>query len=209
MKSYFYFLLLGLGFPVHASQALQSFYCPQGNNLVQTGMTAAQVQAACGKAQYVQDNTNRIVQNVPVTRLTYNNINKGSVYFWNLNKVYNAFSLPSGTIITPLTVLIVNNKVKSINFNNNSVESTGACAYAGSTSFAGNQSPVNNVTIQIGDPINKVLASCGNPDFTDHSYMKEAVSDTDKPERWIYKLDDYHPAYYLLFINGILEGIER
>jgi len=209
MKSSFKFLLFSLSLPVHATQTLQSFYCLQGNSLVKLGMTASQVQAACGKAQYVQDNTNRIVQNVPVIRLTYNNINKGSVYFWNLNKVYNAFSLPSGTIITPLTVLIVNNKVKSINFNSNDVESTGACAYAGSTSFAGNQSPVNNVTIQVGDPINKVLAACGNPDFTDNSYMQMPISSTDNPERWIYQLDNYHPAYYLLFINGILEGIER
>jgi hypothetical protein len=202
--------LLGLiSINTYATQALHNFYCPQGNNLVQIGMTAAQVQSACGQPQYLQDNTNRLVQNVPVIRLTYNNINKGSVYFWNLNKVYNAFSLPSGTIITPLTVLIINNKVKSINFNGNAVESTGACAYAGSTSFAGNQSPVSNVSIQIGDPMNKVIASCGNPDFTDHSFMQIPIDAGDKPERWVYQLDRYSPAFYLLFIHGVLEGIEH
>jgi hypothetical protein len=202
-------LIMGGATPSLFAESIQSFYCPQGNALVKVGMTAAQVQSACGQPQIIQDNTNRLVQNVPVTRLTYNNINKGSVYFWNLNKVYSIFSLPSGSIITPLTVLIVDNKVKSINFNGNDAQSTGACAYAGSTSFQGNKSPTNNISIGVGDPINKVLSACGNPDYTDHSYMQVPISSQDKPARWIYKLDQYNPAYQLLFINGILEAIDK
>jgi len=200
--------LSGLMTQVHA-ESLQTFYCPKGNSVVKLGMTEAQVQSACGQPEIVQDNTNRLVQNVPVTRLTYNNINKGSVYYWNLNKVYNIFSLPSGSTITPLTVLIVDNKVKSINFNGNDAQTTGACAFAGNTTFAGNKSPTNNISIGVGDPIDKVLSACGNPDYTDHSYMQVPISANDKPARWIYKLDQYNPAYNLLFINGVLEAIEK
>lgn len=201
-------VLSSLASIAHADN-VQGFFCPQGNSYIQLGMTSDQVKAACGQPQFLQNEGANLVQNVPVTRLTYNNINKGSVYYWNLNKVYNQFGLPSGTIVTPLTVLIMDDKIKSINFNGNDVQTTGACAFSGSTTFAGNSSPTSDISIGVGDTMDKVIAACGNPDYTDNSYMQVPISARDKPELWTYKLDQYSPSFNLLFMNGILKNIDK
>jgi hypothetical protein len=194
---------------VALADSVQGFFCPQGNSYIQLGISSDQVKNACGQPQFLQNDSNNLVQNVPVTRLTYNNINRGSVYYWNLNKVYNQFGLPSGNIVTPLTILIVDNKVKSINFNGNDVQTTGVCAFAGSTTFAGNPSPTSNTSIGVGDTMDQVISACGNPDHTDQSYMQIPISAQSKPELWTYKLDQYSPSYNLLFINGVLQSIDR
>jgi hypothetical protein len=187
---------------------LEQFYCPHGSAIIRIGMSKEQVRSTCGEPQSHDTNTSRVVQNVSVTRLTYNNINKGSVYYWNVNKVYDMFSLPSGNLITPLTVIIANGKVKSINLNGNEIQSTTACSYSGSVNFPGGTDPSTPQTLSVGDPEQKVYSTCGGPDFTDHTYSPQPVESSDKPERWIYKLDDFHPGYQLIFIRGLLVSIQ-
>ena len=187
---------------------LEQFYCPHGSAIIRIGMSQEQVRSSCGEPQTHDTNTSRIVQNVAVTRLTYNNINKGSVYYWNVNKVYNMFSLPSGNLITPLTVIIANGKIKNINLNGNETQSTTACGYSGSVTFPGGTDPSTPQTLGVGDPEQKVYSLCGGPDYTDHTYAPQPIESSDKPERWIYKLDDYHPGYQLIFVRGLLVSIQ-
>lgn len=192
-----------------AVNSLNQFYCPQGHNTITIGMTADQVEALCGEAQIIHDDTQRVVQNVAATRLIYNRINTGSPYFWNLNKVYDQFSLPSGSHDSNMAFIIVDNKVSSINIQGNDIKNTTACSYAGSLEFPGGTNPTIQVSINVGDPVAKVYQNCGSPDYTDQTYLEQPVPLSEKPERWQYKLDQFQPTYQLIFIRGILTSIEQ
>lgn len=192
-----------------AVNSLNQFYCPQGHNTIKIGMTADQVEALCGEAQIIHDDTQRVVQNVAATRLIYNRINKGSIYYWNLNKVYDQFSLPSGSNDSSMTYIIVDNKVRSINIQGNDIQNTTACSYSGSAEFPGGTNPTIQVSINVGDPVAKVYQYCGSPSYTDQTYLELPVPQSEKPERWQYKLDQYQPTYQLIFIRGILTSIEQ
>ena len=191
------------------AQPLNTFYCPQGHSNISLGMTAAQVKAQCGEPEMTDGSSTNLTQKIPVTRLTYNNMNKGSVYFWNLNKVYNEFGLPSGSQITPFTVDIINNKVKTLTLDGNSVNTTTACGYQGNTSFPGGTNPNEPASIEVGDPAEKVYSLCGAADYTDETYILAPIPSSDKPQHWTYQVDTYQPAYQLLFISGKLVSIEQ
>ena len=189
--------------------SLNQFYCPQGHSTIKIGMTAEQVKALCGDAPIIHDESKRIVQNVEAFRLIYNHINKGSVYFWNLNKVYNQFSLPTGSHDSSMIFMIVDDKIKAINIQGNDVQNTTSCSYSGSTEFPGGTNPTTPVSLNVGDPVAKVYQLCGQPEYTDKTYMEQRVPTSENPERWLYKLDQYQPSYQLIFIRGILVSIER
>ena len=108
-----------------AGFALDNLYCPHGSGMIRIGMNIAEVSQLCGIPASTVSNT-KIVQNIPITRLTYNNFYKGPVYYWNLKKVYQIFSVPSTTNNTNLTVDIYQGKVKSIALNGTSAQSTTA-----------------------------------------------------------------------------------
>lgn len=201
-------IVIGLCPALGLAQTLNTFYCAQGHSNISLGMTADQVKAECGDPQ-MTDGSATLTQKIPVTRLTYNNMNKGSVYYWNLNKVYNQFGLPSGSSITPFTVDIVNNKVKALNLNGNSVKTTTACGYQGNTGFPGGTNPNEPASIGVGDPADKVYSLCGAADYTDETYIDAPIPPSDKPQHWTYQVDSYHPAYQLLFVRGRLVEIEQ
>ena len=188
--------------------ALDNLYCPHGSGMIRTGMNIAQVNQLCGTPAKAAANST-IVQNLPVTRLNYNNFYKGPVYYWNLKKVYQIFSVPSSTNNTTLTVDIYQGKVRSISLNGTGAQSTTACNYQGSTQFAGNQSPSNNSVIAVGDTQDAVISACGNPDTTDDTFIQIPVSKNDKAEVWTYQFDTYSPTYKLIFIQGILQSIDQ
>lgn len=188
--------------------ALNNVYCPHGSGMVRVGMNIAQVSQLCGIPISTTTNT-QVVQNLPITRLSYNNFYKGSVYYWNLQKVYQQFSIPSSSNNTTLTVDIYQGKVKSIALNGTGAQSTTACNYQGSTQFAGNPSPSNNTVISVGDPESAILSACGNPDTIDNTYIQVPVSKNDKPEVWVYQFDPYSPKYKLIFVQGVLQSINQ
>ena len=205
MKQTAIFLSLSLSFPIFA---MDGFYCAQKHTYIRVGMTAEEVLSNCGAPQMHQQGGN-IVRNVPVTRLSYNNMYKGPVYYWDLNKVYHIFSIPSSSNNSTVTVDIVDNKVRSVNLNGNGVQGTTACQYPGSTQFGGNPSYSNGAPISVGDSYEDVLHACGTPDYTDETFTQVPVSKSDRPELWIYKLDQYNPSYHLTFIQGILKDVEQ
>ena len=201
-KSSLLFILSSSGF------ALDNLYCPHGSGMIRVGMNIAQVSQLCGTPTEAVSNS-KVVQNIPVTRLSYNNFYKGPVYYWNLKKVYQIFSVPSSANNTTLTVDIYQGKVKSIALNGAGAQSTTACNYQGSTLFAGNESPSNNSVIAVGDTQDAIFSACGNPDTTDDTFIQMPVSKNDKPEVWTYQFDAYNPKYKLIFIQGVLQSIEQ
>ena len=188
--------------------AMDGFYCAQKHSFIHVGMTIDEVLQNCGMPQMRQEGGN-IVRNQPVTRLSYNNMYKGPVYYWDLNKVYQIFSIPSSANYSSVTVDIVDNKVRSVLLNGNSVQGTTACQYPGTTQFGGNPSYSNGSTIAVGDSYEQILSACGSPDYTDQTFTPIPVSKSDKPELWIYKVDQYNPSYHLIFTNGVLREIEK
>ncbi len=205
MKRYLLFLSLGLSLPGFSADG---FYCAQKHAFIRVGMTTEEVLNNCGDPQLKQEGGN-IVRNQPVTRLSYNNMYKGPVYYWDLNKVYHIFSIPSSSNNSTVTVDIVDNKVKTISLNGNGVQGTTACQYPGATQFAGNPSYSNGSPINVGDSYEDVIHACGNPDYTDQTYTQVPVAKSDRPELWIYKLDQYNPSYHLTFIQGVLKDVEQ
>lgn len=189
--------------------ALESFFCAQGNGIVRLGMTTEEVRKACGAPQDMLTDTSRIVKKQPVTRLTFSNLSQGPVYYWDLNKVYHIFSIPSNQSDSSISFDIVDNKVKNVYLNGNSINGTSACNYKGTTQFVSSSSPTNNITISVGDTVDKVYAACGNPDYQNDTYIDIPVPKNDKPELWTYKLDIYNPSYKLTFIQGTLQNIEK
>jgi hypothetical protein len=189
--------------------AVDSLYCPNGHGMIRVGMNIAEVSNFCGLPTSSITDSSQIVQNIPITRLSYNNFYKGPVYYWNLQKVYQIFSVPSSSNNTTLTVDIYQGKVKSIALNGMGVQSTTACNYQGSTLFAGNPSPSNNAVIAVGDSQDSIFATCGNPDTVDDTFIQAPVSKNDQPELWSYQFDPYSPKYNLIFIQGTLKSIEK
>lgn len=203
------FLLIGLVSNALYAKTVDSLFCPQTSSNIQVGMTIDDVLRNCGQPQGQSAPDQPIVKNVPVTRLNYNNLNRGPLYFWKLDNVYNLFSQPSGGTTSRLNVLIMDNKIKSIMLNGAEVKSTDACSQIGSTNYAATSSPTPDATISVGDNASSVVNSCGSPDLEDQSYMQIPVPKSEQPIQWIYQIDQYHPSYTLTFIKGILESINE
>jgi hypothetical protein len=192
-----------------AGFALDNLYCPHGSGMIRIGMNIAEVSQLCGIPANTVSNT-RIVQNIPITRLSYNNFYKGPVYYWNLKKVYQIFSVPSSSNNTTLTIDIYQGKVKTIALNGMGAQSTTACNYQGNTQFsAGSKSPSNNSVISVGDTQDAIFSACGSPDTIDDTFIQMPISKNDKPEMWTYQFDTYSPKYKLIFIQGVLQSIEQ
>ena len=187
----------------------KGFYCSKKNDFIQVGMTSAHVLESCGSPKSVVKG-DAIGKKVPVTRLSYNNLYKGPVYYRDLTKVYDIFSLPSYSNNGNVIVDIVDGKAKTITLNGVKVAGTNACQYAGgSTKFGGNQSYSNGSAINAGDSYQSILKQCGMPDSIDNTFLRIPVPKEENPEIWIYKFDDYSSAYQLTFINGILKEIDN
>jgi hypothetical protein len=191
------------------AKAIDGFFCPQSNTNVRNGMSIDDVLQACGKPQAQSDPDQQITKNVPVTRINYNNLNRGPLYFWKLDNVYSLFSQPSGGQTNRLAVLVVDGKIKSLILNGAEVKTTDACSQIGGTSYGtGASSPSPDATLSVGDSASNVLNYCGSADLEEQSYMPVPVPKNEQPQQWTYKVDQYHPAYTLTFVKGILQSIE-
>lgn len=165
----------------------QSIYCPQNHGYINIGMTADQVIAACGQPLSKQISNRPIMQQVPVQQLLYNNQGSKTAF-------YGVWSLPVGTNSgAQLEVDIVNNKVSSVRLNGSN---TNAFSICGGTS------------VQVGDPVSKVYGACGNPALVNNTFINQPIETNQKPEIWIYQVDQYQSPINLTFVNGKLQSID-
>ena len=173
------------------SFAVQSLYCPGNQGYINVGMTSQQVLKACGQPTAKQQSKSPLTEKVPVMQLIYTNLNTGAV-FSGYNNVYNMWSLPSGSLGLTLQVDIIDNKVSGINIQGSSNNAMSVC---------------KNVSIQIGDPIDKVYANCGSPGSINQNYIERPIQSQKNPEIWYYKADRYQPLISLTILDGRLVSI--
>jgi hypothetical protein len=182
-------LLSLLTFP---AWALDTFYCPQHNAYISIGMSAAQVLGACGVPLSKQSSNVAVTQRVAVAQFIYTKINPGTVYP-GLNNIYQLWSLPSGTTGVSLEINLIDNKVANIKMNGTSTNTLTLCGGA---------------NLEIGAPESQVYSACGTPTMINNTYVNQPVPSSQKPEVWVYQLDQFHAPYTLTFVNGKLESID-
>lgn len=173
-------------------EAADSMYCPQNRGYINLGMTQDQVILACGQPSYKKQASNAVTQRVPVTQLIYTTLNRGAV-FQGYNPVYQMWSLPSGSTGTSVQVDITNNKISSIKINGSSNNAMSLCGGTG---------------IQLDDDMSAVYSACGAPDLVNHTYIDKPVPSDQKPEVWVYQVNQYQPPFTLTFVNGALQNID-
>jgi hypothetical protein len=177
-------ILFYLPFSLNADD---SFYCPQKHGYIRIGMTTEQVIAACGQPLSQQDSRKPITVRIPVTQLMYNNQGADTAF-------YGVWNIPTGSAGTPLQVNIVNQRVKSVEVNNQSSNAFSVCG---------------GVSIQIGDPASKVYGACGSPSAINSTFIEQPVPTATKPQIWIYQLGQYQSTVSLTFVDGKLQSINQ
>lgn len=167
--------------------AVHTFYCPQNHRYINVGMTPDEVLAACGNpiARHILDTP--ILQKVPVLQLIYNNAGSQAAFYgvWSIQTGVNGGA--------QLQVDVVNNKVRNVTINGSSTNAFSICGGS---------------IVQVGDPVSKVYSQCGNPSLVNNTYINQPIESNRKPEKWIYQVDQFQPAYSLTFVNGKLQSIE-
>lgn len=173
--------------------SVDSIYCPQRQGYINIGMSQSEVVQACGQPTQKSSNI-RLEVKIPMTQLIYTSINQDAVYP-GLNSQFAMWSLPTGSQAqgTKLMVNIVENKVTSVDINGSSANGASICSG-------------NNV--QVGDDQSSVYAACGSPSLVNNTYTTKPIPKEDKPEIWIYRIDQYQPVISLTFIRGTLQSIE-
>lgn len=172
--------------------AANSLYCPQHHGFINPGMTINQVVAACGQPKIRNQSNNSVMKKVPVRQLIYTNLNTGAP-FSGWTRIYNTWSLPSGSTGVSLQIDIMDNKVSNVNINGSSNKAMNIC---------GGQS------VEVGSSEQDVYSACGRPNMVNNSYITENVPGNQKPEIWKYQLNQYQPEYTLTFVNGELQSIQ-
>lgn len=163
----------------------QSLYCPQNHGYINIGMTQDQVIAACGQPQTQQDSNQPLTEKIPVQQLLYNHMGSATAF-------YGVWNLPTGNGGAQLEVNIVDKKVRSIRLNSSDSNAISICS--------GN-------SIQVGDPVEKVYYSCGTPSLTNNTYINQVVQTAEKPQLWVYQIDQFQPPVILTFVDGKLQSI--
>lgn len=187
-------IILGFILFPYVAIAAQSLYCPVNHAYINVGMTSAQVLAACGAPKYRQTSNDPIVQQIPVTQLIYSNLNQGAVYFYpGLNKVYQMWSLPSGSEGVNLQVNVINNKITGMTLNGSGTNAVSVCGGIG---------------VQVGDPVNAIYAACGSPSLVNQTYTNQIVPKNAHPELWIYQFNQFDPTVRLTFVDDALQSID-
>lgn len=175
------------------THAATSFYCPQRHGYINVGMTQDQVIAACGQPTAIRDNNSPVVQQIPVTQLIYSILNQGAMYYNpGITPVYNMWSLPSGSQGTSVEIDLVDNQVNAIKVNGSESNALSVC---------------QGGKVQVGDNISAVYNACGAPSLINNTYVNKPVPANQKPQVWVYTIDQYQPSVTFTFINGILKSI--
>lgn len=180
---------------VNTASAVDSFYCAKNHAYINVGMTQDQVLASCGNPSAIRDSSGSVIQQIPMTQLIYNDINKGAVFFYpGLDRVYSLFSLPSGSTGNNIEIDLINNQISAIKINGVSSNALSMCKQG---------------NVQIGDNTNAIYNACGAPDNINQTYINRAVPRSQNPQVWMYESQNYQPGFTLTFINGILQSIQN
>ncbi|KTC77047.1 DUF2845 domain-containing protein [Legionella brunensis] len=167
--------------------AQSQMYCPQNHGYINLGMTPDQVISACGQPLSKQQSNTPVMQKVPVMQLLYNNQGSQSAF-------YGVWSLPVGTNSgAQLEIDIVDNKVSAVRINGSNTNAFSICGGS---------------MVQIGDPVNKVYGSCGNPSLVNNTFINQPIQSNQKPEIWTYQTNQYQTPFNLTFVNGKLQSID-
>jgi hypothetical protein len=178
--------------PLGVSAAVATKYCTGGQAYINVGMSQAQVLKACGQPVGKRPTKEAVVQQVPVTQLIYTRLNRGGTYR-GYDRIYQLWSLPSGTKGISLQVDVIDNKISGISLNGSSTNASNLC---GGKNF------------QVGDPVNNVYSACGNPTITNNTFINQTIPRSQSPEVWIYQVDPYQAPFNLTFVNGKLQSID-
>ena len=170
----------------------QSVYCPQNSGFINVGMTQDQVLSACGQPQDKRQSDTPATVKVPVKQLIYTALNTGSVYPGLNSAFYDQWSMPSGSTGISLEISVIDQKVYNVKINGSGSNAVSLC---GGTS------------IQVGDNVSDVYTACGSPSMVNSTFIDQPIPSKSNPEIWIYKIDSYHPAISLTFVNGKLQSI--
>lgn len=169
----------------------QSVYCPENQGYISIGMTEDQVIAACGQPLSKQDSNTPATQKIAVKQLIYNTINQGSIYP-GLNNIYDQWSLTNGPAGVTLEVDIVNNKVNAVRINGSNSNAMSVC---------------QGINVQVGDSENAVYEACGSPGIINNTFINQPVPSRQKPQIWVYQVNQYQTPMSLTFVNGQLQSI--
>lgn len=176
-----------------SAQAVDSYYCSQNHRYINVGMTQGEVLAACGQPTAIRTTNNPVVQQIPVTQLIYTTLNQGAMYYIpGINPLYDMWSLPSGSQGTSVQVDLIENQVNSIKINGSGTNALSLC---------------QGGSVQVGDTLNAVYNACGAPSQINNTYINKPVPGKEKPQVWIYTIDQYQPSVTFSFVNGILQSI--
>lgn len=180
-------LLLGLSSNAWANP----FYCTANNQYINVGMSASDVQQACGAPNTIQKSDRPAMQRIPVTQYTFNvsTSTTGSyagTYTPGLQS--SAFRVNTGPL-TNLLVTVKQGVISQISINGNPTNGVSLCGSA----------------FNVGDPAASATNSCGTPVSTNDSFIEEKTGQTNQVEVWTYSSgDNYQQSFQLTFVNGVL-----
>lgn len=168
------------------SQSAYALMCTKTYAQVTTGMTAAQVKAACGNPTSVQQKRQDLFENEQVE-------------FWNYSS-----DIPTKHTATAMEDLgYVNEPVQSKQFTFDKEGKVTAISIGGgsmdSTSACGGM-------IKIGDNRSLVSSYCGKPSQATAG-QKRIRKGSVVNEIWIYQFDEFRPPVSLTFEKGVLVNI--
>lgn len=176
-KIFTFFLSIFLFFNTAYAATFPSYYCDSTFQTVKVGDTAMAVQAACGQPTTSTTNQVPVVTPTTTTQWIY------SLGLFSIKGV--SYSLPTLTI-----QFDSNQRVIQIE-RSNSLVSSGYCAASG--------------VINIGDPMNTVLLTCGQPNFT--SVHQQPITTTKDVTEWTYNFGPYKPQIIFDFEGGLVTQI--
>jgi len=170
------------------TQSAYALMCTKTYAQVQTGMTVAQVQAACGKPKSVQKKRRQLFETQTIQYWSYSSNEpdkRTATAMRDLGYVSEPKQSKQFTIDQ-------NGKVSSISVGGGVLDSTAVCGGL----------------IRVGDPGNVVASYCGQPDARTRG-TKRVPRGSVESEVWTYQFDQFRPPVVLTFEKGVLVNINE
>lgn len=177
-----------------SSFAADSFYCPTHSATINIGMTVAQVINACGEPKSKQKSTQAFTKKVPVSQLMYNTVLSSGAFdtYSNLANTYQNYNLPTNQGTVNYQIDLIDNKVSAMKMNGADTNALSVCG---------------SVSIQKGDPAEKVYNNCGSPNVVNNSFDNQVIPSETAPEIWTYQFTPYQAPMSIVIVDGVLRAI--